>query len=227
MALSQNELTSIVKSLFNEGDKISKIIVELLLTEKPQIDFNEILSAAKRIEEEEKAESLAVEASLVMEYWKLMLPVRTKHQGSIQWSNRLNKPQPGEKYEIPPCVTFAFKRLESEGVWNWKLAIKDYLDEIKESNQQVVIDIVEEVVKNAYLKRFVSKALLENACKQHNYPKDADALIAELKAGGVISPCVEYSLFSRKSFEKFIKDFSKTGPLYELNIALFALELKE
>ena len=227
MALSQNKLVSIMKSLFNEDEEISKMIVELLLTEKRQIDFNEILSAAKRIEKEEKAESLAVEASLAMEYWKLMLPARTKHQGSIQWSNRLNRPKPGEKYEVPPCIAFAFKRLMSEGIWNWKLAVKDYLDEIKEPNQQVTIDVVEDLVKNAYLKRFVSKALLENMCKQHNYPKDADVLIAELKAGGVISPCVEYSLFSRKIFEKFIKDFSKTGPLYELNRALFILELRE
>jgi len=227
MRLSQNKLVSIMKSLFNEDEEISKIIVELLLTEKRQIDFNEILSVAKRIEKEEKAESLAIEATLTMEYWRLMLPVRTKHQGNIQWSNRLNRPERGEKYEVPPCIVLAFKHLMSEGTWNWKSAIKDYLDEIKEPNQQVTIDVIKDLVKNAYLKRFISKTLIENMCKQHNYPKNTDVLIAELKGGGIISPCVEYSLFSRKIFEKSIKDFPKTGPLYESNRALFIFELEK
>jgi len=161
-----------------------------------------------------------------MEYWKLMLPVRTKHDGGIQWSNRLNRPESREEYEIPGCITFAFEHLKSKGVWDWRLAVKDHLDKIKESNKNVIIDITEDIVRNAYLKRFMNKVILREACSQHNYLGNVNTLIVELKGGGIISPCVEYSLFSRKSFEKLIKGFSETGPFYELNRALFVLELK-
>ena len=227
MAQPKIKLVSIIKSLFNEDEKISRMITEILLTEKGQISFDEILSAAKKVEKEENAESLAIETSLIMEYWRLMLPVRIKHDGSIQWSNRLNRPKIGEKYEVPPCIAFAFRHLKLTGRWEWKSAIKDYLDEIGEPNQQIIVEIIEEAIKNVQLKWFVSKAVLEKACKQHNYPKDTDVLIAELKGGGIISPCVEYSLFSRKSFERFIKNFSSSGPMYELNKALFVLEFKD
>ncbi|RJS77388.1 hypothetical protein CW667_03505 [Candidatus Bathyarchaeota archaeon] len=225
MVLPQPRLIHLVKHLFNEDDKISRMIVELLQAGKPRINFDEILSTARSIEKE-NAKNLAMETCLVMEYWKLMLPVRTKHDGSIQWSNRLNRPESREEYEIPGCITFAFEHLKSEGVWDWRSAVKDYLDKIKESNQRIIIDITEDIVRNAYLKRFVNKLILQEACGQHNYLGNVDTLIVELKGGGIISPCVEYSLFSRKSFEKLIKGFSKTGPFYELNRALFVLELK-
>ena len=154
--------------------------------------FDEILSIARNIEKSGGAENIAVESTLVMEEWRLMLPARTKHNDSIQWDNRLNRPIPGETYEIPTCIAFAFEHLRSQGIWSWRLAIKAYMESIKQPNQQ----------------------------------EDVDALIAELKSGG-ISPCVKHSIFSRKFFEKYIENFSKSGPLYELNKALFIFELSE
>ncbi|MFW6117140.1 MAG: hypothetical protein ACOC6G_00970, partial [Thermoproteota archaeon] len=58
------------------------------------------------------------------------------------------------------------------------------------------------------------------------YEESVDPLIAELKDGGIMSPCLSYSLFSRKIFLNSVGKFSGGGPLYELNKALFVLELK-
>ena len=227
MVLSKAELIDIVKSLFSEDRKVSRVIVELFLAGKSRITFDEILSIARNIEKSGGAENLAVESTLVMEGWRLMLPARTKHEGSIQWDNRLNRPIPGETYEIPTCIGFAFEYLRSQGIWSWRLAVKAYMESIKQPNQQIILDIIGEIVKDSHFRRFVSASAIHEACKRHNYSGDVDALIAELKSGGIISPCVKHSIFSRKFFEKYIENFSKSGPLYELNKALFIFELSE
>jgi len=105
MVLSKAELVDMVKSLFSEDRKVSRMIVELLLAGKSRITFDEILSIARNIEKSGGAENIAVESTLVMEEWRLMLPARTKHNGSIQWDNRLNRPILGETYEIPTCIS--------------------------------------------------------------------------------------------------------------------------
>ena len=156
MVLSKAELVDMVKSLFSEDRKVSRMIVELLLAGKSRITFDEILSIARNIEKSGGAENIAVESTLVMEEWRLMLPARTKHNGSIQWDNRLNRPIPGETYEIPTCIAFAFEHLRSQGIWSWRLAIKAYMESIKQPNQQVILDIIDEIVKKSQFKRFVS-----------------------------------------------------------------------
>jgi len=219
------ELINMVKSLFSEDEKVSRMIVELLLAGKSRITFDEILSIARNIERSGDAENLTVESTLVMEGWRLMLPARTKHKSSIQWNNRLNRPIPRETYEIPACIAFAFEHLKSQGIWSWRLAVKAYMESIKQPNQQVILDIIDEIVKESQFRRFVSASTIHEACKRHNYSGDVDALIAELKGGGIISPCVEHSIFSRNFFGKYIENFFKSGPLYELNKALFIFEL--
>jgi len=49
MVLSKAELIDIVKSLFSEDRKVSRVIVELFLAGKSRITFDEILSIARNI----------------------------------------------------------------------------------------------------------------------------------------------------------------------------------
>ena len=86
MVLSKAELVDMVKSLFSEDRKVNRMIVELLLAGKSRITFDEILSITRNIEKSGGAENIAVESTLVMD-------------------NRLNRPIPGETYEIPTCIS--------------------------------------------------------------------------------------------------------------------------
>jgi hypothetical protein len=59
------------------------MIVEILLTQNLRIGFVEILYIAERLESSKNVEELAKETTLVMEDWRIMLPVRAKHYDGI------------------------------------------------------------------------------------------------------------------------------------------------
>ena len=58
MVLSKAELVDMVKLLFSEDRKVSRMIVELLLAGKSRITFDEILSIARNIKKAEAPRTL-------------------------------------------------------------------------------------------------------------------------------------------------------------------------
>ena len=225
MPIPKLKLIRAIRSLFNEDEEITKMMVEVLLTGKLRIGFDEILSMARKLEAGKSAEALSRETVLAMEDWKLMLPERTKHGRGIAWENRLNLPRTGESYEVPLCITLAFNNLRSQGLWNWRFSVEEYMKTIREPHKDIALDVVGEVLAKSYFKRFTNATVVKEACKHHNYPGDIGALIAKLKGGGIISPCLSHSLFRKDISVKDKKEFYGGAPLYELNKALFVLEL--
>jgi len=226
MPLSKSKLIQAARSLFKEEEKITEMIVEILLTKKLRIDFDEIMRIAEKLGESENVEDLAKETMLAMEDWRLMLPVRAKHC-SIAWENRLNTPKPGETYEVSTCIVLAFNHLTSKGVWDWRLSIRKYMESIRQPNKDIVLSVIDEILRKLYFKRLTNAMVIHEACKHHDYEENIGVLIVELKGGGIISPCLGYSLISRRLFAKHIEGLYEGGPFYEINRALFILELSK
>ena len=105
MAVSR--LVQQVQRLFNEGREVSTIIVEVLLTGKPRVSFDQVLFTARRLGAADPQE-LAEEALLAMEGWRIIVPERTLRYRSIAWEDRINSPRPGETYEVPLCILLTF-----------------------------------------------------------------------------------------------------------------------
>lgn len=226
MPLSKSKLIEAAKFLFKEKGNITRMVVEVLLTKKLRIDFDEIADIAKKLDENGNLANLAREAVLAMEEWRLMLPFRAKLHRSTAWEDRINIPNRKEIYEVPICVAYAFDHLTSDGVWDWRSSIGKYMEIISQQHKDVVLSVIDEVVNKLYFKRFTNARTINEACENHDYQENVDLLIAELKGGGIISPCLGYSLFSRRSFAKHLQDLYEGRPLYEVNKALFVLELE-
>lgn len=101
------------------------------------------------------------------------------------------------------------------------------MEVIGQPDKDVVLSVIEEVLRKLYFEWFTNTRIITEACEKHNYRENVDPLIAELKGGGIISPCVGYSLFSSRSLARQIEDVCKEGPLYEGNKALFVLGVGE
>lgn len=215
----REKLTGMVKSLIDESEEVARIIVETLLSGKARIRYDEIASLARKIGGAKRAKGLSQEAVMAMGYWRLMLPARTSHGRGIAWENRLSVPRAGEIYEVPRCVSYTFGNLVSKGTWDWEFGVKEYMREIGEKDENIVLEVIKRLVKGSYFKRLINARMIEEACRIYNYPRSTGTLIAELKGGGVMSPCLSHSLVPSRSVER--RELFSGGPLYELNRALF------
>ncbi len=162
-----------------------------------------------------------------MEEWKLMLPTRTKHNGSIQWDNRMNRPIPGETYEIPACITFAFEYLRSQGIWSWRLAVKAYMESIKQPNQQVILDIIDEIVKKLHKTGFTGV----NIDLIYGLPKQTvESFIETTKKAIAINPdrIVTFSYAHVPWVKEYQKALEKEGlPKPEEKMEMFITSLEK
>lgn len=140
--------------------------------------------------------------------WRLLLPVRTVK--SAAWEDRLLLCKPGESYEVPNIARYLVGEATKTGRWDPERAITKIFKEMGEPAWERMPKLVERLEEQARDYR-VTASQIKKICIELGLGDRVDALIAELKASGVMSP----KLGS-------IAEVSREGtPIYELNPSLF------
>jgi hypothetical protein len=140
--------------------------------------------------------------------WRLLLPVRTLK--SAAWEDRLLLCEPGESYEVPNIIRFLVEEASRTGYWDPEPAVTKLFKEMGEPNWEQMPKLVEWLGKQAKDNR-ITAAQIKMVCNELGLGDRVDALIAELKGSGVMSP----KLGS-------LAEVARAGsPLYELNPSLF------
>lgn len=140
--------------------------------------------------------------------WGLIFPVRTLK--STAWEDRLLVTKPEELYELPNIVRYLVEDASKTGHWNPEYAITKLFREMGEPKWERMPKLVEELGKQSKDCR-ITAVQINAICSESGLGGRVDALIAELKASGVMSP----KLGS-------LAEVSRAGtPIYELNPSLF------
>ena len=140
--------------------------------------------------------------------WRLLLPVRTLK--STAWEDRLLLCEPGELYEVPNIVRCLAKDAGRTGHWSPEHAIIKLFREMGEPDWEKMPTLVRLLGEQGKGYR-VTAAQIKMVCSELGLGDRVDALIAELKGSGVMSP----KLGS-------VAEVSRAGmPIYELNPSLF------
>jgi hypothetical protein len=145
--------------------------------------------------------------------WRLLIPMRVEKSGA--WEDRLLLCKPGESYELPNVVRYLVQNASKTGYWAPMTAIAEVFEEIGEPDWQQMPELVAELWKQARDGQ-VSAVQIRKICSELGLGDRVDALIAELKASGVMSPKLSS-----------IAEVSRAGsPLYELNPSLFTKRVR-
>ena len=146
--------------------------------------------------------------------WRLLLPVRTLK--SAAWEDRLLLAEPGEVYEVPDIIRYLVEDAQKTGRWEIEHAIAGLFRDMGEPGWEQLPKLVKWLVEQAKDCR-ISAAQIKKVCSELGLGDRVDALVAELKAGGVMSPKLgPLAEVSRAEV-----------PIYELNRSLFVGEWGE
>jgi hypothetical protein len=140
--------------------------------------------------------------------WRLLLPVRTLK--SAAWEDRLLLCKPGESYEVPNIARYLVEEATKTGRWDPEHAITKLFKEMGEPAWERIPKLVERLEEQARDYR-ITASQIKKICSDLDLGNRVDALIAGLKASGVMSPKLSS-----------IAEVSREGtPIYELNPSLF------
>jgi hypothetical protein len=140
--------------------------------------------------------------------WRLLLPVRTVK--SAAWEDRLLLCKPGESYEVPNIARYLVEEATKTGRWDRERAITKLFKEMGEPAWERMPKLVERLEEQAGDYR-VTAGQIKKICNDLDLGDRVDALIAGLKASGVMSPKLSS-----------IAEVSREGtPIYEINPSLF------
>jgi hypothetical protein len=191
--LKRNELTSCLASVLAEASK------------KGSISYREV---------DKIVNANAEEVLLLGNEWRLLLPVRTIK--SAAWEDRLLLCEPGESYEVPNIVRCLVEQAIRTGRWDPEHAITSLFKEMGEPAWERMPKLVERLEEQAKDYR-VTASLIKKVCSELGLGNRVDALIAGLKASGVMSPKMNS-----------LAEVSREGtPIYELNPSLLRDEGKQ
>jgi hypothetical protein len=195
-----NRLVRALSGLSSEGELISGLAQVLALaSERGRVAYYEI---------GEIISGDAEDVLLLGNEWGLIFPVRTLK--SAAWEDRLLLSEPGEEYEIPNIVRYLVEEAKITGRWEAGRALAELFRDMGEPNWEQIPKLVEELGQQA--KNYKITAIqIKEICSELGLGGRVDALIAELKGSGVMSP----KLGS-------LAEVSRAGaPIYELNPSLF------
>jgi hypothetical protein len=195
-----NKLEKALSKLLKHGELTSRLASVLAhASERGSISYREV---------DKIVNDNAEDVLLLGNEWRLLLPVRTLK--SAAWEDRLLLAKPGELYEVPNIVKYLVEDAQRTGRWEAGQAIAELFRDMGEPNWEQIPKLVERLEKQAKDYR-ITASQIKMACNELSLEDRVDALIAELKGSGVMSP----KLGS-------IAEVSRTGtPIYELNPSLF------
>ena len=185
--LNHSELTSCLASILDRASK------------RGRISYREV---------EKMVSGGAEDILLLGNEWRLLLPVRTLK--SAAWEDRLLVAKPEELYEVPNIVRYLAEEASRTGYWNPEHAITELFREMGEPDWEQMPKLVEWLEEQAKDYR-ITAAQIKMVCNELGLGDRVDALIAELKGSGIMSPKLGA-----------LAEVSRAGvPIYELNPSLF------
>lgn len=135
--------------------------------------------------------------------WRLLLPVRTLR--SAAWEDRVLLAEPGEMYEVTNVVRYLVEFASRTGHWNPRHAIAKLFMTMGESEWKQIPTVVEKMGEKAEGYR-INAVQIKEICTELGLGDRVDALIAELKGSGLMSPKLSS-----------LAEIAKVGsPIYEL-----------
>ena len=203
MKMDRNHMNKLEKALskFLEHGELTGHLASVLVeaSKKGSISYREVDKIVN-----DNAEDIL----LLGNEWRLLLPVRTVK--SAAWEDRLLLCKLGESYEVPNIVRHLVEQASRTGCWDPENAITKIFKEMGEPAWERIPKLVEELQEEAKNHRIVA-IQIKKICSELGLGDRVDALIAGLKASGVMSP----KLGS-------LAEASRAGtPIYELNPSLF------
>ena len=144
--------------------------------------------------------------------WRLLLPVRTAK--SAAWEDRVLLTESEEMYEMPNIVRHLVENASHTGRWDAAYAIAQLFRVMGEPGWERMPKVIERVGEEAKDYR-VNAIQIKQVCAELGMADRVDALIAELKGSGVMSP----KLSSLAALAK------ARAPIYELNPSVFVKEV--
>jgi len=194
-----NGLEKALSGLLSHGELTSRLAQILArASERGRVSYREV---------EKMVNGDAEDVLLLGSEWGLIFPVRTLK--SSAWEDRLLLTEPEELYELPNIVRYLTKDASKTGHWSPKHAVAELFREMDEPDWQRIPKLVEWLGEQAKDYR-VTATQIKMACNELDMGNRVDALIAELKSSGVMSP----KLGS-------LAEVSRAGtPIYELNPSL-------
>jgi len=195
-----NKLESALSRLLNHSELTSRLVPVLSSASKRgRVSYREV---------EKMVNGDAEDVLLLGNEWRLLLPVRTLK--SAAWEDRLLVTKPEELYEAPNIVRYLVEDASRTGRWNPEQAITELFREMGEPDWGQMPKMVERLGEQAKDYR-ITAAQIKMVCNELGLGDRVDALIAELKGSGVMSPKLDA-----------LAEVSRAGmPIYELNPSLF------
>jgi len=195
-----NKLEKALSGLLKHGELVSRLAQVLAhASKRGRVSYREI---------ENMVNGDAEDVLLLGNEWRLLLPVRTLK--SAAWEDRLLVAKPGESYEVPSLVRCLVEESSRTGCWDPEHAITKLFRDMGEPDWEQIPKLVERLEKQAKDYR-ITATQIKTVCNELGLGGRVDALIAELKGSGVMSPKLGA-----------IAEVSRAGiPIYELNPSLF------
>jgi len=195
-----NKLEKALSKLLKHGELTSRLAQVLARTsERGRISYREV---------EKMVNGDAEDILLLGNEWRLLLPVRTVR--SAAWEDRLLLCEPGELYEVTNIARYLVEEAAKTGRWDPERAITMIFKDMGEPNWEQISKLVERLEEQAKNHR-IAATKIKKICSELGLGDRVDTLIAELKAGGVMSPKMAS-----------LAEVAREGaPIYELNPSLF------
>ena len=169
------QFVSILREHFPEVDAAVLADTLSLAAERGKISYDEI----------EIRGDLKEDLLLQLEKERILIPYNTSK--TMAWEDRVLVFKPGELYEMPHVIRHLIKIVRSRGEWNPRHAINMCLGEIGVPEPEKITGLFENIIAD----------IETNYISPDNFMKKAGELghkscliIAELKSGGMISPCL-------------------------------------
>lgn len=152
----------------------------------------EILSVAAKkgriiYDELEMQEDVKEDLLLLLDGEKLLIPVRTSR--ALAWEDRIMMFRSGEVFEMPNVIRHLIRYAEETGEWNPDHAVRGYLGEIGETEPGKILSLFNKVKENVIDYRITPEVILK-AYEGLNLTAKIGRIIAELKGGDIMSPCL-------------------------------------
>ncbi|MHA1710605.1 MAG: hypothetical protein ACTSUS_00845 [Candidatus Freyarchaeota archaeon] len=198
-----NKLERVLRRLFpdEEIDSLARLLS--MASKRGEISYEEI-----ETREETKEDLL-----LLVYNKRLLLPTEASRVSkTLAWEDRLLILSPGKMYEMPNVIRYLIKDAEETGEWRPDHAVRKYLQAIGEPEAEKILKLFQEVRKKVLNSKTLLKTnkitpkLIEECSEKLGLELNIDKAIAELKGGGIISPCP--------------RSFLRCGIRYEINPSL-------
>ena len=188
----KRNLVKALRNVFPEEDQASLIEILLLAAEKDKIQNDEI----------QIPEPLKEDLLILLERARVLIPFETSK--TIAWEDRVLTFKPGETYEAPHVIRHLLNRAEETGKLDPSYAFKKYLREVGEPEPENISIFFNKVLENVEKGR-ISATMLSEIAKELSLEHRMGTIIAELKGGGVISPCLRNPSNLRYEVNSFLK----------------------